>query len=129
MTWGEATWTAGDLLAREYIVTDPDGTIYGRRDNEHDAIGLREALGSEGVECWVVPVSDLEIEGDDDEIIVVGVDHDGPVEVLRSDLSTEEASFLSNVDPGDETEWDPAEWHGEVCIQRGYCACDERETC
>jgi hypothetical protein len=82
MTWGEAAWTASDLLATDFIVTDHDGTIYGRRANEHDALALREALGSEGVECWVVPVSDLEIESDADA-----------------------PRYLTDCDPGDENDY------------------------
>ena len=78
---GEAAWTARDLVT-EWILTDPYAEIHGRFDNEHDALVRREYLIAEGIECWVVPVSDLEIEGD-------------------------EPRFLTDCDPGDENDWRP----------------------
>lgn len=53
--WGEAAWTARDLLYRDlvYVVTDNSGTVRGRYATEHEAIARRWYLSAQGVECWI----------------------------------------------------------------------------
>lgn len=50
------------MAAVEYLVTDFGGTVYGRFATETLALVEREFLIADGVDCWVLPVTDLFIE-------------------------------------------------------------------
>lgn len=105
-TWGEARWTARDVVDREheqewkalcdvasygvvprtrpdeFVVTDYYGAIHGQYAAEGDALERRNALNAVGVETWVMPAAEFRIEDE-----------------------CEAPAFLTNRDPGDETDW------------------------